>query len=374
MKSAAATALIALAWGVALVAVPELALRVLGERPEPEPAVGNRRFVEWLGEQSLAKRNPDLLYEPDRALLWKLVPGARVETWNFHYDPRAGERQPATITINREGNRGPLESPATGASPRVLCMGDSNFFGYPLDDAFAFPATLERALQRAGMAEAEVINGATPGYSVLQGWRWYEQRFADYPYDVLLLSYLNNDAWPQPQSDLEAFDAQSSVWSPALAIADRLWLVRWLRARRDATPEDEFVPRVALADFEAYYRRFIDRARSRGAMVVLVDHRAYPEYAPYTEVLRRLAEAPGVSWLPVGHTLSTEFSEDTPAEYPLLARRVEKRWGADKLGRRPYLWYYAEMYPEHLNELGNELIAETLAKAIAAWRSRHRAS
>ncbi|MFP8880810.1 MAG: SGNH/GDSL hydrolase family protein [Myxococcota bacterium] len=358
---------ISLAWGVALVAVPELLLRTLADPPSaPEPIVGNRRFVEWLTEQSVAGANAGSLYRSDRRLIWSLEPGAQIVTTSQHYDHNVGERQAITITINRDGHRGPqISQSAAPDALRILCMGDSNFFGYPLSDDYAFPRVLERQLQASGADTAEVINAATPGYTVVQGWRWYESKFRDYPYDVLMLSYLNNDAWPQQRADTDTLEAYSAPWRPMTMRFERLWTVRWVRERRTAPAKDALVARVDLETFEDHYRRFIAAARARNARVMLVDHRAYEKYSPYSQVLRRLATEPDVSWLPVGPVLSAGFSAtDAEARHPELAARVRRRWGTDKLQRRPYLWYYAEFFPEHLNELGNVFVAELLRDEI----------
>jgi hypothetical protein len=40
------------------------------------------------------------------------------------------------------------------------------------------------------------------------------------------------------------------------------------------------------------------------------------------------------------------------------------RWGP-ALRERPYLWLYAELVPEHLNEIGSTWLAERVASSIA---------
>jgi hypothetical protein len=148
-------------------------------------------------------------------------------------------------------------------------------------------------------------------------------------------------------------------------LAEQLWVVRWVRARRTGAAEANLVPRVDLETFEERYRRFIASARARDARVILIDHNAYEEYASYSQVLRRLATERDVSWLPVRRILRADFSlTDAQANQPELAARVQRRWGADKLQQRDYLWYYAEFFPEHLNELGNVFVASILRDEI----------
>ena len=243
--------------------------------------VGTRRFVTWL---SVGQRDSGPLYCEDSRLLWKLRPG-QFDSINHHY-VQGGEAQPIQITINEDGYRGrQIQEAANPSKPRILCLGDSNFFGYPLDDAHAFPNALERTLRRAvgenvpvaKLAKSfgnqpkvsatsatadmissaarlnghfEVINGGVPGYTVVQGRRWYEERFQDVDFDWLLLSYVNNDAWRQPQTDRDAFARAALVDGWFSRICRQSSLVGWLtELRTSQVPEERYVPRVPIDEF-----------------------------------------------------------------------------------------------------------------------------
>jgi len=349
----------------------ELAARLTGSASlGGPPPVGTRRFVTWLaGLSSDESRGPEL-YAEDRRLLWRLVPGTRVTTSNHHCAP-GGERQTVRITINDQGYRGRTRPVGDeGTAFRVLCLGDSNFFGYPLDDQFVFPQVLENALRRGAPGRpVHVINGGVPGYTIAQGRRWYAEKFADQRYDVILLSYLNNDAWLQPQTDAELFARYDSLsYSVAkllqhsqLASRMTAWLV-------PAVAPEQYVPRVPRDEFVRDYESLIDAAQSRQSRVIIVDHRAYPEYEPYSRQLQELARRRGVDYCPVAEQVAQRLKDlPTVEQYREQAERAYRRWG-ELLGQRPYLWYYAEYYPEHLNELGAAWLADQIASRIQTPR------
>ncbi len=335
--------------------------------PGPPP-VGTRKFVTWLAGLSSDEARGPALYCEDRQLLWRLVPGSQVTTSNHHHAP-AGERQPVRITINGAGYRGREVSLAgDGSALRVLCLGDSNFFGYPLDDQFVFPHALENALTRSLPSRPiHVINGGVPGYTVVQGRQWYLERFGRHRFDVILLSYLNNDAWLQPQTDAQLIERYASASYSASKLLQHSQLVSRLTSwLAPVVSPSEYVPRVPLDQFVRYTEFFLETAQSRQMRVIIVDHRAYPEYEPYSRQLQALAQRYSADYVPVAERIAKRLKDlQTVTEYPELAELAYRRWG-ELLGQRPYLWYYAEYYPEHLNELGVAWLADQIAPLIRA--------
>ncbi len=162
--------------------------------------------------------------------------------------------------------RGQLVTPEDAAAARmtVLCLGDSNFFGYPLDDHDAFPFVLQEALQEGlGKAPVCVINAGLPGYSSTQGRIWYEAEFSHLPYKWLLVSFLNNDAWEQPRTDRELLSHPPT--RPQRLVQDVISRSRLLQAvqammPRSVSPED-YVSRVELSDYTANAEFFAAQAR-----------------------------------------------------------------------------------------------------------------
>ncbi|MBM83860.1 MAG: hypothetical protein CMJ78_25170 [Planctomycetaceae bacterium] len=352
---------------IIFIAIPELFLRIT-EKPNAtssEPNVGTRQFVSWLSNLSVGLSGKEQLYVEDESLIWRLRAGVKIDSFNFHHAPN-GEEQAIQITVNDQGYRGAKGSQKRDVL-RVLCMGDSNFFGYPLDDKAVFPQALQRELeQQYPDREIEVINGGCPGYTIVQGLAWFESTFEQYEFDFLLLSYLNNDAWRQPYSDRQLMQQGIREDGAFLKAASQLAVVRWLRARSDVSPED-YVSRVSLEDFEQHYRNFLKRASDRDAKVIIVDHRAYPEYEPFSRVLSSLVSS-NIKYIPVREQLTATLKgPESLQPYKAMMPAIEKRWGKAALAERPYLWFYAEFYPEHLNELGAQWLGKNVAREIQSY-------
>jgi lysophospholipase L1-like esterase len=84
--------------------------------------------------------------------LWGLSPGVK-------------HNGNAAASINTLGMRGALPlDPKPAGRPRVLVVGDSTFFGHGVNDDETFPSQLAQVLKERGI-DAEVLNGAVPGYS-----------------------------------------------------------------------------------------------------------------------------------------------------------------------------------------------------------------
>jgi len=352
---------------VVVFGVPEAGLRLFWTPPTSSREVGTRRFVRWLSDLSLGRDVSEELYRPDADLLWALRPSVRFESVIQHR-LRRGEEQGITITINADGYRGKSVAPAEPASgeTRVLCLGDSNFFGYPLDDVDGFPAALERALARRADEPVSVLNAGVPGYSVLQGRIWYDRVFDGHDYDWLLLSFVNNDAWLQPASDASLLERRRPAWLGRLS--DSVRLVQWARSVFvRAPPREAWVPRVSLQRFDETYRTLIERARRKQARVMILDFRAHAEYEPYSDRLRRIAEEERVIYLPIAERVARAFEDPATFErHADLADRVRRRWTATGLRLRPHLRYYAEVEPEHLNEVGVAWLADVVAEMLLA--------
>lgn len=86
--------------------------------------------------------------------LWGMAPGER--------------RNVDTVaTINALGLRGAVPIVPRPTAHRVLLLGDSTFFGHGVPDDKTIAALLEATLQAKGI-DADVVNGAIPGYSTEQ--------------------------------------------------------------------------------------------------------------------------------------------------------------------------------------------------------------
>lgn len=116
---------------------------------------GVARFVGPIPPQWQTKDPPGVIMAGHPTRLWGMAPGV-------------GRNADAKATINELGLRGPVPVvPRPAGRQRILLVGDSTFFGHGVDDADTIGENLHRALLAAGV-DADVVNGAIPGYSTEQ--------------------------------------------------------------------------------------------------------------------------------------------------------------------------------------------------------------
>ncbi len=356
---------------IVFVITVEVACRIFAPAVESSTRnVGSRKFVEWLSELSISDKEQVPLYKPDADLLWVLTPNRVFQGENYHRSPDA-ESQPITITINKDGYRGPLAGSTHQSSSdncrRILCLGDSNFFGYPLDDANTFPATLQRVLNHDDQhSEWEVVNGGVPGYTSFQGRRLFEAKFKDLKFDWLFVSFLNNDAWPQPRADKDAAITGSGNTAANWFVAHSRTAQLLNAQLRPVVRSFDFVPRVALNDFLSNYTFLLEQAEKQDAKMLILDYCVYPEYQSYTDGLLRFSERSAqVKYLHVASQAALAMEQQAHlTQFSELTEGVRRRWGANFLQQHPYLWIYAEFNPEHLNEIGTAWLSDTVVKTF----------
>jgi len=143
-------------------------------------------------------------------LLWmrRLTVQAGIEHPHFHhrYKPYetyhfATHEFDVTIRTNRYGLRGPDPViPKPAGVIRVLMLGDSFTFGFPVHDEETFCALIERELQSRGYP-VEVINGGVSGYAPTLEYISLRDEFLSFDPDVVILWYdfgdLQEDSWFQ---------------------------------------------------------------------------------------------------------------------------------------------------------------------------------
>ena len=156
---------------------------------------------------------------------------------------------PSTRRLPR--SKGDFHNGQIGVSPSPAA--DVHSSGYPLDDQDAFPSALQTSLERdCPLQNWEVINGGVPGYTVVQGWQFYQMKFRSYHFDRLLLSFLNNDAWTQPQRDVALMSQYGSILKPIGDLARQSRLIHLCELIfRPPVPPSRYVARVTLEDFVA---------------------------------------------------------------------------------------------------------------------------
>lgn len=138
----------------------------------------------------------------------RLTIGAGIEHPHFHHrlQPQttyhyASDEFDVSIDTNRFGLRGadPVIPKPEGVV-RILMLGDSYTFGFPVRDKETFCARIESALRAEGHP-VEVINGGVSGYSPTLHYISLRDEFLLFEPDLVLLWYdlgdLQEDAWFQ---------------------------------------------------------------------------------------------------------------------------------------------------------------------------------
>ena len=195
-----------------------------------------------------------------------------------------------------------------------------------------------------------------------------KDQFHQYDYDWMFLSYLNNDAWPHPQSDEKLLARSQKIPSWVMKSGRNLMVVQWASSllSQDFTPSD-LEPRVPINVFVEKYRSLIESAKSKGARVMILDYRAdyegYGNYEPYSNALKKLSAEMNVHYFPILENAREPLNNLKLLEKKYDCRRVKSRWGM-LVERLPHLYLYAEYYPEHLNEIGTAWLADTIAPII----------
>jgi len=108
-----------------------------------------------------------------------------------HLQPHAFDVQVAINAQRLRARRVYAPAPPAGTT-RLAVLGDSMTFGWGADDDATYPARVEQALQRGGMA-AEVINAGFPGTSAGEKVAWYEAGVRGLHPRVVVLTLLGDD-------------------------------------------------------------------------------------------------------------------------------------------------------------------------------------
>ena len=138
------------------------------------------------------------LLELGLRLFWlkRLTIGAGIEDPHFHHRLKPFETYHFTssefdvhVRTNRYGLRGPDPVlPKPDGVVRVLMLGDSYTFGFPVQDHETFCALVERGLKDRGYP-VEVINGGVSGSSPTLHYLSLRDQFLTFEPDLVILWY-----------------------------------------------------------------------------------------------------------------------------------------------------------------------------------------
>jgi lysophospholipase L1-like esterase len=180
---------------------------------------------------------------------------------------------------NAAGLRGP--EIRDDASIRILALGDSCTWGWRVDDAEAYPALLQRGLDReAGSGRFQVLNAGAPGYTSLQGLRFLVERGGALRPQIIIAGFLWNDA----ARGRDTAEELAAPTPPRFVLASHEFLLghshvyRWLQAlAADDGPAAagwRGTQRVPPERYQQNLLRIAEQARGLGARLVLVDWNA----------------------------------------------------------------------------------------------------
>jgi lysophospholipase L1-like esterase len=321
----------------------------------------------------------------DAKLGWTKQPNAEIRRSTSEFD--------VTLATNSRGLR-ELESVGyekPSGVERILLVGDSFTLGYTVDRPDTISALLERRLRAEGR-DVQVVNAGTEGYSTDQEALWLGHEGKRYTPDVVVLQMYENDIYwngqdhylryPKPKLTEATFETSGDVLAALPDLEDpglEPWLVRRtalgsLLAKTIAPPEvpmlegkglpAEWGPRLSddaagLRETALALRVFRDVAERIGAapLVLVIPDKAQIDPAARAAMTSVMGDPAYDPARPFRHMLAAARANGLATVDPSAA--LER---ASQGGRVPL--YFQKDW--HTNAVGNEVLAEALATALAA--------
>ncbi len=305
-------------------------------------------LILWL---AVPTRGPVYLPRPD--LYWAMVP-------NLVDEPLVHRESGTTfrVTTNDDGLRTRIApGSAPGAGSTVLWLGDSQIFGWGLEQESAPPQMLQLALDELLPGwNGRVINAAVPGFSSMQCYLLLESVGVGYAPDVVVFGRSGHDIRGAELSDRRRLDATGTRWLayqltrycqtyrvlrrlllPVVAERDSVW--RFDQETEFGAPEvhgDQV--RVPPRDYRSLLRAAGSLGREHGFQVLVGP--SQPGNAPpeYRDVLEQAERAGDIRVLDYLHDVVPD--DDWTSRYRLRGD------------------------PGHYNADGSRMLAERLATAL----------
>jgi len=287
------------------------------------------------------------IFDRDHDLFWRLRPDRTVSS-RFFID--------RTYRINSLGLNSPEVDSAAGRT-RLLTIGNSCTFGWGVDYERSYPRRLEALLGNS----YQVINSGVPGYTSLQGKRFYASDLRRLRPDIVTVLFAFNDHWaaasgiadkdqqPLPQPVLDLQNVLSRLHSYRL-------LKKLILATMEPSMDSLFdrsapVYRVGLEDFRLNLVGLCGMIRADGAEPVLL-----------TSPIPSLT-----AYFPPGHKSNLHMYHEW---YNAVIREVALAEScllidlAAAFDSYPNLFDEPTADPIHFNERGHELAARLIAEFI----------
>ena len=293
-------------------------------------------------------------YRPDEMGQWQTTPGLKERRMR-------GSREPHdfVLSTNMDGLRTQVPTVRTTGVRRVALMGDSNVFGWGLDDTQTLAAQTELALRARGH-EVEIINAGQPGYSTAQAAWLFGQVLSAYTPDLTVVFLSMHDHNRVLVSDKEVWQGPSGPSARLrVLLAEHSRIYTRIRAaihsqstKAQLMPHDpgqeDRVPRVSDAERGILVGDMATQAATWGGQVTLG---LMPDISDL-----RSAAAQGLAPR-LGEAWARAFTEE--AGTPFVSLRACCPEGGEAL-----------VFPfdhGHMNAAGNVAAAQALAAALDAY-------
>ena len=286
-------------------------------------------------------------YQVSQLGKWQTTP-------NINARRMRGSREPHdfVLSTNADGLRTKVPRARKPDTKRVVLMGDSNIFGWGLNDGQTMAAQTGIILQQAGL-QVEIINAGQPGYSTAQVSWLFEHTVAQYQPDLTVVFLSMHDHNRVLVSDTELWrGTDGAIGWLRVGLARHSAIYASLRRMRHAqTATAQLMP--LEKEEAARVRRVSDQERG-----VLLSR------------MRTQAEA----W---GGTIALGLMPDITDQVQEEAPRLGQRWAEDFSAGEPMInlrpccpeGEEALFFPfdhGHMNAAGNAAAATALAAALRA--------
>ena len=205
------------------------------------------------------------LVENDTELFWRLSPGTTLPLADSPFYGTIANQQGL-----REDHEIPAEKPANRL--RILFLGDSCTFGFGLKHNEGYVDIAEQRLnQNLAGRSVECINAGVPGYTLFQGWRFWQTAGHLLKPDFVVVCFGANDmdSWDD-KTDREHHAHLQQLQPPGLlrnsAISRRLWATYHRFGPEQVIPK----PRVTVEDFQYLLGKLHASITAKQAKMVII--------------------------------------------------------------------------------------------------------
>jgi len=226
------------------------------------------------------------LLQPDAEMFWRLPPSQSLPesaAMNFGIISNAQRI--------REDHDIPFQK--SPGEFRVLFLGDSCTYGAGVHVRDGYVEQAEQTFrEKHPGVSVEFINAGVPGYSLFQGWRYWEVEGHRFQPDLVSVCFGFNDAYPWDEmSDLEHYRDSQTIeglrWS-------RLCQLSWRVLHQPSAPgpRTESRPRLTGEEFHMLLAKLHESVQRQGSDLLLISWGLRYQVLPGGQLLPEQADGP----------------------------------------------------------------------------------